>query len=81
VRQIDKAVKDVSFVRCSTAAGATKAIEMIPDRRGLLDAVNDCITALEAQLRSMRDLPDPEQDILICELERILEEIKASIGR
>jgi len=67
-------------VRCSRAAGATRAIQMNPDERGLLDAIHDCIAALETQLRLLRESPNPEQDVLIRELEKILEEIRASIG-
>ena len=78
--EIDKEVKDGSFVHCSRDAGATGAIEMNPDERGLLDAIHDCIAALETQLRLLRESPNPEQDVLIRELEKILEEIRASIS-
>ena len=54
-------------------------MQMNPDERGLLDAIHDCIAALETQLRVLRESPNPEQDVLIRELEKILEEIRASI--
>ena len=62
-------------------ADATGATEMDPDERGLLAAIHDCIAALEAQLEHLHASQRGQQDDLIHELEKILEEIRASIAR
>jgi hypothetical protein len=51
------------------------------DQGGPLEAVRDCIAALEAQLQHLRNSANGQQDDLIRELEKILEEIRASICR